>query len=322
MTDPAAARPVPHWPGRIVELGENEQVYLAQTPRSVNEEKDFVLCVHGMTGAATNWTDLMAALAPDFDCAAVDLPGSGYSPPPARRSGYSIRALAGTVARLIETLGRGPVHLVGNSMGGAVAIRVAAARPDLVKTLTLVSPVLPDRRPHRATIHFPVLTLPFVGEWLARRWARVPAENRVAGVYRTCYYNPAVLHPDRFAQEVAMLRRLDGLGHSPATLVGAARTLVAETLSPRRVSLWRAAGQITVPTLVLFGRQDRLVSPALAVPAARTFANARVEVLAETGHIGQMERPGAVAARFREMVGKAGMPGAGSRLSPDELTST
>ena len=303
-------------------LGENEQVYLAETARSVHEGRDLVLCVHGMSGAATNWTDLMAELAPDFDCAAVDLPGSGYSPPPAKRSGYSVKALAATVIRLIETLGRGPVHLIGNSMGGAVSIRVAAARPDLVKTLTLVSPVLPDRRPHRATLHFPILALPFVGQRLVRYWAKVPAENRVAGVYRACFYNPAVLHPDRFAHEVVMLRRLDELGYGPATLVGAARTLVGETLSPRAFSLWRAAGQITAPTLVLFGGHDRLVSPALAVPAARAFRDARVEVLADTGHIGQMERPGIVAARFREMVERAGITDAGTRLSPDELTST
>jgi pimeloyl-ACP methyl ester carboxylesterase len=322
MTADRLGQPVPHWPGRTVQLGEDEQVYLAETPRSVHEDRDLVLCVHGMSGAATNWTDLMAELAPDFDCAAVDLPGSGYSAPPAKRSGYSIRALAATVIRLIETLERGPVHLVGNSMGGAVSIRVAAARPDLVRTLTLVSPVLPDRRPHRATAHFPILALPFVGQRLARGFARMPAETRVAGVYNMCYYNPALLHPDRFAQEVAALRRRDDLGHDAATLVGAARTLVGETLSLRPFSLWRAAEQITAPTLVLFGGHDRLVSPALAVPAARVFRNVRVEVLADTGHIGQMERPGIVAARFREMVERAGMPDAGTRLSPDELTST
>jgi pimeloyl-ACP methyl ester carboxylesterase len=322
MTADRLAQPVPHWPGRTVQLGEDEQVYLAETPRSVHEDRDLVLCVHGMSGAATNWTDLMAELAPDFDCAAVDLPGSGYSAPPAKRSGYSIRALAATVIRLIETLERGPVHLVGNSMGGAVSIRVAAARPDLVRTLTLVSPVLPDRRPHRATAHFPILALPFVGQRLARGFARMPAETRVAGVYNMCYYNPALLHPDRFAQEVAALRRRDDLGHDAATLVGAARTLVGETLSLRPFSLWRAAEQITAPTLVLFGGHDRLVSPALAVPAARVFRNVRVEVLADTGHIGQMERPRIVAARFREMVERAGMPDAGTRLSPDELTST
>jgi len=64
------------------------------------------------------------------------------------------------------------------------------------------------------------------------------------------------------------------------------------------------------------------VSPALAVPAARTFKNAQVEVLPRIGHIGQMERPDLVAARFREMVDRTGMPGGGTRLTPDELTST
>ena len=322
MTAAHNGQPVPHWPGRMVKLGANEQVYLAETAPSVHENKDLVLCLHGMSGAATNWTDLMAELAPDFDCAAVDLPGSGHSAPPARRSGYSIRALAATVIRLIETLGRGPVHLVGNSMGGAVSIRVAAARPDLVQTLTLISPVLPDRRPHAKTLHFPVLTLPFLGPWLVRCWTRMPAENRVAGVYRACCYDPAVLHPDRFAQEVAALRGRDQLHYDAATLVGAARTLVAETLTLGPCSLWRAAGQITAPTLVLFGSHDRLMSPDLAVPAARAFGNARVEVLPSTGHIGQMERPGTVAARFREMVERSGMPDAGTRLTPDELTST
>jgi pimeloyl-ACP methyl ester carboxylesterase len=320
------SRPVQHWPGRMVDLGDGEQVYLAGPPWAdgdgADDGREVVLCVHGMSGAATNWTDLMAELAPDYDCAALDLPGSGVSPPPASRSGYSIRALSRVVSRLIETLGRGPVHLVGNSMGGAVAIRVAASRPDLVRTLTLISPVLPDRRPHRATAHFPILTLPFVGQWLARRWARVPPESRVAGVYSTCYYNPAALHPDRFAQEVAALRRRDELGYDPATLVGAARTLVAETLSPRPLSLWRAAGRVEAPTLALFGSHDRLVSPALAVPAAKAFKNAQIEVLPHIGHIAQMERPDLVAARFREMVAKTGMPGGGTRLSPDELTST
>jgi pimeloyl-ACP methyl ester carboxylesterase len=317
-----ADRPVQHWPGRMVDLPGGDQVYLAQPPWSAAGERDLVLCVHGMSGAATNWTDLMAELAPDFDCAGVDLPGSGFSAPPARRSGYSVRALAKTIITLIETLDRGPVHLFGNSMGGAISIRVAASRPDLVKTLTLISPVLPDLRPHLSTIHFPILALPFVGRALTRYWARVPAENRVAGVYQACCYDPAILHPERFAQEVAALRRLDELGYGGATLVGAARTLVAETLTPRPLSLWRAAERVQAPALVLFGSHDRLMSPALAAPAARAFKNAQVEVLPHIGHIGQMERPDLIAARFREMVDRAGMPGGGTRLTPDELTST
>lgn len=298
--------PVAHWPGRMVSLGAGEQLYIAETPApGPDKGKELVLCVHGMSGAATNWTDFMGELAPDFACAAIDLPGSGFSPPPAAKRGYSISALAGTVARLIEALDAGPVHLVGNSMGGAVSIRVAASRPGLLRTLTLVSPVLPDRQIRREALQFPIAGLPVVGERIMRRTQRVPAENRVAGVLATCYCDPAVMHSDRFWLDVAELKRRDGLGYSAVTLSRAARTIVGENLRPRRYSLWRAAERITVPALVTFGSHDRLVNPRLAAPARRAFRDATVMVLPQTGHVAQMERPQLVARLFREMVDRA-----------------
>ena len=302
--------PVPHWPGRMVSTGPGEQVWLAETPSATpaapGDRRELVLCVHGMSGAATNWTDFVAELTPDFDCAALDLPGSGYSPPPRTRAGYRIGALAGTVTRLIETLGGGPVHLVGNSMGGAVAVRAAARRPDLIRTLTLVSPALPDLRVRRAVAHFPLLGLPFAGEWVVRQWAsRYPAEDRVTGVYAACFHDPSRLHPERFALEVEALRWRDGLSYDATSLARAARTLVAETLRPAPFSLWRAAARVTAPSLVLFGEEDRLVNPRLAARASRTFRHARVAVLPEAGHIAQIEWPEVVAALFREMVTEA-----------------
>jgi pimeloyl-ACP methyl ester carboxylesterase len=247
----------------------------------------------------------MAGLAPDFNAVAVDLPGSGFSPPPRTRRGYSITAMAATVIELIETLKAGPVHLVGNSMGGAVSVRVAARRPDLVRTLTLVSAAFPDRRLHRQTAHFPVLALPVLGDRLVRQFGRLPAENRIAGVIRTCYYDPAAIHPVRVSLSVAELRRRDELSHAVASVTGAARALVTETLRPQAFSLWRDAERIQAPSLVLFGAQDRLVSSSLADRAVRAFPDARVIVLPDTGHLGQMEHPATVAALFREMVNDA-----------------
>ena len=130
-------------------------------------------------------------------------------------------------------------------MGGAVSIRVAASRPDLLRTLTLVSPVLPDLLIRPELLRFPVAGLPVVGDWVMRRTQRVPAENRVAGVVATCYNDPAAMHPDRFWHDVAELKRRDGLSYSATTLSRAARTIVAENLRPRRYSLWRAAERIT-----------------------------------------------------------------------------
>jgi pimeloyl-ACP methyl ester carboxylesterase len=305
VTQPGVTDPIPHWPGRMIFLPSGQRVWAAGTsaaetsPRG--DRRELVLCVHGMTGDATNWTDLMAELTPDFGTVAVDLPGSGFSPPPRSWRGYSITALAETVIELIESFGR-DVHLIGNSMGGAVSVRVAARRRDLVRTLTLVSPALPDRRLHRQTSHFPLIALPVLGNRLVRQFGRIPAENRIAGVIETCYYDPAAIHPARVALSVAELRRRDTLGYDAAVITGAARTLVAETLRPHPFSLWRDAERLRMPALVLFGTHDRLVSPSLANRAARAFRGARIVVLPETGHLGQMEHPAKIASLFREMV--------------------
>jgi pimeloyl-ACP methyl ester carboxylesterase len=202
-------------------------------------------------------------------------------------------------------------------MGGAVAVRAAARRPDLIRTLTLISPALPDLRPRRSVAHFPVLALPLLGEWLVRRWSgHLPVRDRVAGVFAACFYDPSCIHPDRFELEVEALRQRDGLSHGARTLACAARTLVAETLRPRPFSLWDAAQRVTARSLVLYGSHDQLVNPRLAARAVRAFRNARVVVLPRTGHIAQMECPRVVAALFREMVEATRDAGNSGRRDP------
>ena len=143
MTDPVAA-----WPGELVPAGAG-QLFVRSAPAPEGAEP--ALFVHGLGGSATNWTDLMDLLRkppadrpdePAIACEAVDLPGFGFSPVPASGD-YSIDAMAAAVGDLIDARGHWPVHLVGNSLGGAVCVRLAARRPDLVRTLTLISPALP-----------------------------------------------------------------------------------------------------------------------------------------------------------------------------------
>jgi pimeloyl-ACP methyl ester carboxylesterase len=291
--------PIPHWPGRLVPLGDHD-VYVRGVPPGPGEP---ALCLHGLEGSSRNWTDLMELLRPRLACEAVDLPGFGNSPP--RPDGkHSIAALAQTVTTLIGRLGRGPVHLVGNSLGGSVCVRIAARRPDLVRTLTLVSPALPDSRPRLDLLRFPVLSLPLVGNRLLRKFLLTAPEHRVADVIATCFCDPARFPPERFAVEVAELVRRDGLGYGEAVLLGSVRTLTAQHVHPR--SAWRDAARITAPSLVIFGSDDRLVDPRLAGRAAHAFAYARVVVLPRTGHLAHMEHPHAVAREIGvllEMVG-------------------
>jgi pimeloyl-ACP methyl ester carboxylesterase len=317
---------IPHWPGRLVDLPGGERVYLASAcdpgderagtryPLDPGDEPavrlagpEPVLCVHGMAGSATNWTDFMAEIAGDFDCHAIDLPGSGWSPPPATVAGYSIGSLASIVTKLIEEQGLGPVHLVGNSMGGLTAVRVAATRPDLVRTLTLVSPALPDRLIHPTLIRFPLLGLPRFGEWLLGRADVFPTESRVAAVMSTIFHDAAAVNPERFREAVAEMERRSALGYANESLAGAARAITTEYLRPARDAgnAWRLARAVSCPVLAIYGSHDRLVNPKMAGRAAREFADCHVIVLPYTGHVAQMEHPARVAAEFREFAGAA-----------------
>jgi pimeloyl-ACP methyl ester carboxylesterase len=262
------------------------------------------LCVHGLEGSSRNWTDLMDLLRPRLACDALDLPGFGDSPP--RPDGrFSIAALAQTVIALIERRGRGPVHLIGNSLGGAICVKVAASRPELIRTLTLISPALPDPRPRLELVQFPLISLPRVGTRLLRKYQALPPQNRVADVITNCYSDPGLFAQVRFATEVAELSRRDSLGYAAAALVGSIRSLTAETLRVGRRSAWRDAARITAPSLVIFGGHDRLVDPRLAGRAAHAFAGARIVVLPRTGHVAHMEHPGAVAAEIGVLLATA-----------------
>jgi pimeloyl-ACP methyl ester carboxylesterase len=291
------AAPIPPWPGELVSLGDH-QVYLRRVP-AVGEP---ALCVHGLEGSSRNWTDLMDLLQPALACEALDLPGFGDSPP--RPDGrYSIAALAQTVTALIERRDRGPVHLIGNSLGGAVCVKVAATRPELIRTLTLISPALPDSHLRLDLLRFPLISLPRVGPRVLRRYQALSPERRVADVITNCYSDPRLFSQARFTAEVAELTHRDSLDYATAALVGSIRALTAETLRAGRNRAWRDAARVTAPSLVIYGSHDRLVDPRLAGRAARAFRDGRIVVLPRTGHVAHMEHPDLVAAEIGVLLG-------------------
>lgn len=296
--------PVPRWPGRLVDLP-GGQVYVRTAPAIAGAEP--AIFIHGLGGSSTNWTDLMDLLsrpvqgqpaAPVLACAAIDLAGFGSSPPPADGD-YSINAHASTVIELIEEQGLGPVHLIANSMGGAVSTRVAARRPDLVLTLALVSPALPDLRPRLLPMRLALAVVPGVGSVIMKGLRRLPAESRTDRALRDVYTDPDIVHPTRRREEIAEVLRRDSLIYANEALVMTARSLVSEYLKVGKKSLWRDAVMTAAPALVLHGSHDRLVNPVMAAKAARAFPTARVLVLAGVGHVAMMERPALVASEIR-----------------------
>lgn len=296
--------PIPIWPGEMIDLGD-QRVHVRSTPRGPS---DTAVYVHGLAGSATNWTDLMDELSETVTGHALDLPGAGYSPAPPGAD-YSVDAHARTVAALIERVSRTPVHLFGNSLGGAVSVRVAATRPDLVRSLTLISPALPDLLPRYAPARVALSAVPRIGEWAASRLTLVPAERRLGATLALCYADIGRIHPERLKEAAEELRRRDDLPYAVEAMINSARGIVAEYFRRGETNLWRQAARVNAPTLVIHGRHDRLVNPRMAARAVRTFPRVRLVLLPDAGHVAQMEFPGRVAREARLLIAE-------TRLTP------
>lgn len=292
---PPLPGPVPQWPGRAVRL-DGSMTYVRETPPTARGAEP-ALYVHGLGGSSTNWTDLAALLAGRLDATAIDLPGAGRSDPADR---YSIAALAGRVIRWLEWTGRGPVHLLGNSLGGTVSVMVAASRPDLVRTLTLISPALPFLDPRRSLQSrvVPLLAVPH-GDRLARRLlATIPPEQLATRVIEACFADPGRVDDQRLAEAIEEIRVRFTVEHYLSAYLRTMRGLVSSFLRaylPGGGSLWRTAAAVRAPTLVIGGRQDRLVDIRVAPQAAWVIPDSRLLLLDGVGHVAQMEVPRLVA---------------------------
>ncbi len=215
--------------------------------------------LHGLGGSSLNWTDLMLALEPQLTGYAVDLPGFGMSPPP-RDGDYTPSSHARAVAEFILAKELGPVDLFGNSLGGAVALQLAARKPELVRSLTLISPALPSLYATKGNVHLPAMAIPGVGGCFL--W-------RSGFTYNTD----------------AFLRTLRGLFKTNTGLTGANRP-------------WKLAERVTAPTLGIYGREDVLVSAKTAHRLTKKFPNSHVVVLPNTGHMAHSEHPEFVKAAW------------------------
>lgn len=259
------------------------------------------LYVHGLGGSSLNWSALMPLLEDVVDSEAVDLPGFGDSPPP-DDGDYSVTGHARAVIRYLDAAGRGPVHLFGNSLGGAIATRVAAVRPDLVRTLTLVSPALPELRVQRGAVPTALLALPGVAALFTRYTRGWTAEQRVRGVTALCYGDPARVSPEGFRNAVEEMERRLRLPYFWDAMARSARGIVnAYTLGGQH-GLWRQAERVLAPTLLIYGGRDQLVGFRMAQKAARAFRDSRLITLPDAGHVAMMEYPETVADAFRELL--------------------
>lgn len=233
-----------------------------------------VLLLNGTGEGASSFGPLMESLASRFRCVAYDARDVGQS---SRASDpYAPADLAEDATAIIEGLGLGPCHVVGFSLGGATAMELALARPELVTSLVLLSTWGRSDRWFRHQM----------ANWKAIRRFHVDDENAFLRALNPWMFSPVTLEDD---DALARIRRL--WDESPTQEADAwCRQCDADA----RHDVLDRLGSIEQPTLVIVGEADLCTPPRYAFELAAPLPDARVSLIPDAGHCALFEDPDAV----------------------------
>ncbi|MEX2106471.1 MAG: alpha/beta fold hydrolase [Solirubrobacterales bacterium] len=236
-----------------------------------------VLFLHGLSGCWQNWLENLPHFGAGRRAIALDLPGFGSSPMPSWQ--VDMPGYGRLVHDFCEKLGLDGVTLVGNSMGGFIAVEAVTANPGRFDRLALVSAagILNTWNPEaRAT---------------ATAWAWKELGPRIADRGRSIVSRPRsrrlalggfFRYPNRLRVDLLMAQ-IEGGMRCPAfgdALQAVIRHDVRERL-----------GAIEMPTLIIWGLSDRVIPVAAAISYHRRIPYSRLEIFERTGHVPQLERP-------------------------------
>lgn len=238
-----------------------------------------VLLLHGLASTKLSYLPLLPALARGHTVVVPDLPGHGESTRP--RASYTPAYFARVIHRLLDELAIDRADVVGNSMGGRVALEVAAELPDRVRRLVLLDPAT-------AGVPFPLYAR--LLRMLPTGVGAVPIPLRkriVAFGIRSMFADPDRLPRGAYLAGADEFIRVYRHGRARVALLSAMRGLMAD----RRELFWDRMARIDVRTLILWGSEDRLVPVRLGQRLAATMPRAELVVLPGVGHVPQFETP-------------------------------
>jgi pimeloyl-ACP methyl ester carboxylesterase len=253
-------------------------------------EGEPIVFVHGITSSWQAWLENLPHFSRSHRAVALDLPGFGASPMPS----WSIDMH--TYGRLLhdfcEKLGIDrEVTLVGNSMGGLVAAEAVLSEPRRFRRLVLVSAAgfintwLPHQR-GKATSHaWNTFGRPFGAA--ARFFVTHPRA-------RYLMFRFAMRYPDRLGKELLWEQMASGV---PCPGFADALDAVIEYDARDRLE------EIEIPTMIVWGFEDWVISAAAALSYHRRIPQSRLEIFEHTGHVPQMERPARFNALLDEFLG-------------------
>ena len=252
-----------------------------------SESSPALVLIHDFLVSRLEFEDIVGPLAARFHVLVPDLPGFGESEKPsAARFAYGIESFAEAIADLIAAFGVGRAHLVGHSMGGAVAITLASEHPELVQRL-VVEDALCYPFPMSTRMKLPLVPV-IGGIFFKQLWGRA--------MFRA-YFRNEIFREDA---EVPLSRidRHYALFNGPSARESAHAVLRA-VLDARPVVA--RLSRISAPTLVVWGRDDRLFPAQSAQRMAREIPGARLEIM-DTGHSPHEEKPQEFVALVRQFL--------------------
>lgn len=240
-----------------------------------------VVLIHGSGPGVTayaNWRLVIPALAGRFRVLAPDMAGFGFSERP-EKADYGVDLWTEQVVGLLDALGIQQASVVGNSFGGAIAMRLAARYPDRVAKLVLMGSM---------GIDFPIT------EGLDRVWGYEPSFENMRGVLDVFAHDRSLV-PDELAEVRFRASTQPGFQESYAAMFPAPRQ--------RWVDAMRTPDQdiraLPHRTLVVHGREDQVIPVDNSIRLMRMIDNADLHVFSHCGHWVQIER----SADFNRLVG-------------------
>jgi pyruvate dehydrogenase E2 component (dihydrolipoamide acetyltransferase) len=240
-------------------------------------EGEPVLLIHGFGSDHAAWAMNHSALAETHRVVALDLPGHGAS---AKDVGAGdIPALSTAVTGLMDHLGFGSAHLVGHSLGGGIALHIAASTPGRVRSLGLIAPCGLGEEIDIAFIEG------FIGETRARK---------LRAVLEKLTPNAEMISGD-MVESVLRFKRLDGAEDALRAIAGGAYPGGRQGLVMRE-----AVEALAMPVAVIFGSEDAIIP---AAHAEGLPASVRITVLEGAGHVPHLEKADEVNACLRETIG-------------------
>lgn len=247
---------------------------------SGDEALPTLLLLHGITRSLEDWDPTFEALEGEYRLIAPDLSGYGWSAP--HPDGAGLAALARGVAELLDSLSiTEPVHVAGNSLGGAVAMTLLAQRPELVASMTLVDPAGFGKE---VTPLLRLLGIPVLGKLIATTASRPGAIVQE----RLIFADKSFATRARIDHAMAIARETDA-GLTAWKTADSLGSVLRGVRQDWRDELHRTIAKTPRPTLVLWGDADRVLPPSQLDNARKLMPHAETHLIPGVGHMPQIE---------------------------------